>query len=122
MSVLRGVNEKIAISTFANGLRNAELRTIIKSRNYQTLNDAIVGAKEEICSNNVSSSSVYHIKNKQNYNRGYYQGNRGRPRPVRKFNHGYNNNFNRSNFHQSRQNYNKNNTNNYRGNMTHNRG
>lgn len=46
-SVLTKVNEKLAISAFANGLNNQELRTVIKARNYHTLQEAICGAKTE---------------------------------------------------------------------------
>ena len=46
-SILRDVNEKLAINAFSNGLRNGELRTIIKARNYSALKDATVGVKGE---------------------------------------------------------------------------
>nr|CAH7734192.1 unnamed protein product [Callosobruchus chinensis] len=41
------INEKIAVSTFASGLRDQEIRTIVKTRNYEKLMDAIQGAKEK---------------------------------------------------------------------------
>lgn len=47
VNILRGVNEKIAINSFANGLQNSQLRTIIKARNYSNLSNAIRGAKDE---------------------------------------------------------------------------
>lgn len=37
IQILRPINEKSEISSFANGLQNSELRTIIKARNYATL-------------------------------------------------------------------------------------
>lgn len=39
------MNEKLAINTFANGLRDSELRTIIGSRTCSSLKDATVAAK-----------------------------------------------------------------------------
>ena len=45
--VLAGVNEKLAINAFANGLRQNELKTIIKARNFATLREAVLAAAEE---------------------------------------------------------------------------
>ncbi|KAL3279744.1 hypothetical protein HHI36_017252 [Cryptolaemus montrouzieri] len=45
--ILTATNEKIAINSFTNGLRDTELGTIIKSRNYSKLSDAIVAAQDE---------------------------------------------------------------------------
>lgn len=45
--ILRPVNEQIAINSFANGLQSNDLRTIIKSRNFQSLSEAIRGAMNE---------------------------------------------------------------------------
>lgn len=47
MQILTGVNEKLAINAFANGLNNNNLRTIVKARNYSKLSEAIRGAKDE---------------------------------------------------------------------------
>ncbi|KAK9886522.1 hypothetical protein WA026_016798 [Henosepilachna vigintioctopunctata] len=44
---LRHVNKRIAIHTFASGLENIDLRTKVKARNYQSLSEAIQGAKDE---------------------------------------------------------------------------
>lgn len=82
--VLRQVNEKLAINAFANGLRDGELRTIIKARDYKELKDAVSGAKDEeksrVTLNN--SSSVFHMRNRQSSftrSRGHYNpGIRGR--------------------------------------------
>ena len=55
---MKNVNEKVAVNAFSNGLKNPELRTIIKPRNYQSLKAAIGGAK--------------------NYNNRFYKNSRGR--------------------------------------------
>lgn len=57
--VLSKTNEKIAIASFANGLRDPELKTLIKARNFETLQAAIVAAKDEECSKRSSSSHVF---------------------------------------------------------------
>lgn len=107
INILRPVNEKLAINSFANGLNNRDLRTIIKARNYSTLNDAIRGAKDEELSlgdsrplfqmRTYNSNSYFRGSN----NRGYFRQERG---AYRNFgngngNNGYNNyngNFNRN--------------------------
>lgn len=47
VKVLSKINEKVAINAFANGLKNHELRTIIKARNFDNLKDAVCAAVEE---------------------------------------------------------------------------
>lgn len=69
MEILGKVNERIAINSFANGLRNNDLRTIVKARNYSKLADAIQGAKdEEIPSMN--NGQVFHTRGNKNFRRG----------------------------------------------------
>lgn len=46
-SVLKPINEKSAIKTFSDGLRSSRLSTIIASRNYNNLKEAIQAAKDE---------------------------------------------------------------------------
>ncbi|KAH9639666.1 hypothetical protein HF086_017660 [Spodoptera exigua] len=46
-NILKPLNEKYAIKKFANGLRNRRLSTVITSRNYSSLKDAIQAAMEE---------------------------------------------------------------------------
>lgn len=65
-SILRKTNERTAVVTFANGLRNSELRTIIKARNYNALKDAIAGAKDEQKTKGSDNSNVFYYR--QNYN------------------------------------------------------
>lgn len=72
VDILRPVNEKIAINSFANGLNNQNLRTIIKARNYSNLNDAIRGAQDE----EVSMGNPPHVfRIRTNNNNGNYRGN-----------------------------------------------
>ncbi|KAF9788853.1 hypothetical protein SFRURICE_018429 [Spodoptera frugiperda] len=46
-NILKPLNEKYAIKKFADGLRNRRLSTVITSRNYSSLKDAIQAAMEE---------------------------------------------------------------------------
>lgn len=45
--ILRVENEKLAIQSFANGLKSTETRTVVKARGFKTLKEAIREAKEE---------------------------------------------------------------------------
>lgn len=93
-SILRNVNENLAINAFSNGLRNGELRTIIKARNYSTLKDAIVGAKgEEIIKNSNPVNNAFHFHHYNQQNRNVNRGNRG---------HRYFNNVNKASNNNSR--------------------
>lgn len=51
---MRPINEKNAISRFANGLRSQKLSTIISARNFTTLKDAIRAAEDESTASNAS--------------------------------------------------------------------
>lgn len=62
VNVLTPINEKLAINSFANGLQNYQLRTIIKARNYNKLSDAIRGAKDEEMSLPEKSQQVFHMR------------------------------------------------------------
>lgn len=68
VTILREVNEKLAIHSFANGLQNQDLRTIIKARNYNRLNEAIQGAKDEVLPKR--DAQVFHIRGRQNFRPG----------------------------------------------------
>lgn len=76
-SVLTKVNEKLAINAFANGINNQELRTVIKARNYHSLQEAISGAKteERACQQN---SQVYQFNKtrERNYQHNYKNSNK----------------------------------------------
>lgn len=68
--VLSNVNEKLAINAFANGLNQNDLRTIIKSRDYGTLKEAILAATEE--SPAIRENKVFFAR------KGNFRNNRGR--------------------------------------------
>lgn len=74
-NVLRPLNEKFAIKRFADGLRNSRLSTIIASRNFNDLKDAIQVAQEE----ETASSSEYVTSmsyRSRGSSRGFYRGSR----------------------------------------------
>uniref|UniRef100_A0A1Y1KWR7 Uncharacterized protein n=1 Tax=Photinus pyralis TaxID=7054 RepID=A0A1Y1KWR7_PHOPY len=126
--ILQKANEKIAIHTFANGLKDPELRTIIKARDYSKLADAIKGAMDE-GSNNCRSEEVYRVRftnnfrsrghNTYQHNNNYVRGNqyrgvgnnhsnqnyqfRGNSIRGRNFGHRGRNNYNRQNNFSSKQ-------------------
>lgn len=121
ISILKSVNEKIAINTFASGLRDSDLRTIVKARNYSNLKDAIIGAKEEEIVKNSSSTSgsnLFYSQGKRqqfNYTRRPFKRGHGVYRENGRFNK--NSNFmNRQN--QSNNNYNNRNQVQGRGSQT----
>lgn len=62
MQIFAKTNEKIAINTFANGLKDANIKTIIKARNYDRLSDAISGAKDEEITKNSTLQTVFFSK------------------------------------------------------------
>ncbi|CAG4993646.1 unnamed protein product [Colias eurytheme] len=69
-SILKSINEKQAIHKFADGLRNDRLKTVIAARNYNSLKDAIQGAKdEEVTMTSPSSNQVFFAKGRP-YHRG----------------------------------------------------
>ncbi|KAJ3651512.1 hypothetical protein Zmor_017547 [Zophobas morio] len=97
LDVLRLANEKIAINVFSNGLRNTELRTIVKARNYSKLSDAIRGALDEQPSTSLSQQIFNMRINNQfrrNYgNRGNFNSNRSHFQPNSRRNYNHSNSF-----------------------------
>lgn len=77
INVLKSVNEKAAVNIFANGLRDSDLRTIVKARNYQKLTDAISGAKDEerVGPSSSSSPQMFHMRGNGRFSN--YKQNRG---------------------------------------------
>lgn len=74
LQALRPVNEPIAINSFTNGIRNHDIRTILKARNCSTLKEAISVAKNEE-RNKPSSSAIFYSKHRNysyNKNRNEY--------------------------------------------------
>lgn len=74
-SVLKPINEKIALKRFSEGIRDARLSTIIASRNYSSLKDAIQGAKDEEVSSASTSAEANAVEASP---RGQYRGGRSR--------------------------------------------
>lgn len=79
VKVLSKINEKVAVNAFANGLKNHELRTIIKARNFDNLKDAVCAAVEEGRdigeTTSRTESQVFHMHGKkQFYNNSRYAG------------------------------------------------
>ncbi|KAI4470028.1 hypothetical protein MML48_1g03798 [Holotrichia oblita] len=107
---LRSVNEKIALNSFCNGIRNHELRTILKARNCTTLKEAINTAIDEE-KNKPSSSNIFSYNN-----RGYtnYRSNRGQRNSNRRFS------FRNKKFSRQNTNYSHTHNNNANYNMNHN--
>lgn len=70
-SVLRPLNEKLAIKRFADGLRDRRLSTIIAARNFDSLTEAIQAAQDE----EIQSTSPEVIGTYRQYNR-FYSGRR----------------------------------------------
>lgn len=56
-SVLKPINEKLAIKRFADGLRDKRLGTILAARNCTTLKDAVRAAKDEELSAQTTSDT-----------------------------------------------------------------
>lgn len=59
--ILKPINEKTAIHKFADGLRNEKLSTIIAAHGYNSLKDAIQGAKDQEVSMTSASTSQGHV-------------------------------------------------------------
>lgn len=77
--ILKPINEKYAIKKFADGLRNRRLSTIIAARNFESLKDAIQGAKdEEICTTSTSGDVMGMYQTRfSSYSRGRQYRHRG---------------------------------------------
>ncbi|KAK9878620.1 hypothetical protein WA026_022881 [Henosepilachna vigintioctopunctata] len=61
LEIFKGAKEKIAVDVFARGIKNFETRTVIKSRNFNKLSDAINAEKEEAVLHQ-QNASVLHFK------------------------------------------------------------
>lgn len=87
----------MAIDVFTRGLKNTEIRTVIKAQKFETLSEAIVTAKEEALL--VKDASMYFSSNQRGRNgqyRGKFERNgfRGKFQYPQKPN--FNNNYNRN--------------------------
>ncbi|KAK9717364.1 Reverse transcriptase (RNA-dependent DNA polymerase) [Popillia japonica] len=93
---LRPVNEKIAINSFCNGIKNHELRTILKARNCTTLKDAINTAIDEE-KNKPPTSNVFSYNNRGYVNYRGCRGFRNSTRTLQNHFRNKNSNFSRQN-------------------------
>lgn len=98
--ILKPLNEKLAIKTFSNGLRNGHISTIISARNYSSLREAIRGAKdEEMSTTSTEGTLMGFSRGKNRYftnqqrgrgrcfnNRGFQANHRGQNSTYRGFN------------------------------------
>lgn len=128
-AVLQQVNEKAAVSVFSNGLRNSELRTIVKARNYNILKDAILGAKDEesVSRSSAQPQNLFQMRpNSSRGSRGNFNNFRGRDNRGTTFSRGFRRFSNNNNYYytprsgndnynnRNQQNFNTN-SNNFRG-------
>ncbi|XP_028156345.1 uncharacterized protein LOC114349945 [Ostrinia furnacalis] len=109
--VLRPLNEKIAIKRFADGLSDSRLSTIIASRQFHSLPEAIQTALDE-SSLSVGQEQVMNFNKSYRGNRNARFGGR-RGNTTNRYNSGNNNNHNTQNGY-----YNQNNRTFYRGRST----
>ncbi|KAI4464013.1 hypothetical protein MML48_4g00010929 [Holotrichia oblita] len=80
LQTLRPVNEQIAISSFCNGLKNHELRTIVKARNYieiltKTTVDINSFNQSYAAQNNRSNNRNYRFHRSHHHNSGNFRNN-----------------------------------------------
>lgn len=100
-TILKPINEKLAIKRFSDGLRNSRLSTIIAARNYDSLKDAIRGAIDEELSTQDPNSSILSFHRGMSSYRGHYNF-RGRGMQWNnRRSHGFSNPRNNSNYHGS---------------------
>lgn len=96
--ILAGTNEKIALNVFSNGLRDNDVRTIIKARNFLSLKDAIrVAQDEENSKKELNNAHVFHVQNKFKGYRPQYKSNIHRGKPNNFYNNGHSRYFNSRN-------------------------
>lgn len=82
-SVLKPLNEKLAIKSFADGLRNRRLSTIIAARNFSCLSDAVQAAIDEEVSSPSTSADILTMR-RNGYSNSYQSRNyRGQHRNSR---------------------------------------
>ncbi|KAJ8719113.1 hypothetical protein PYW07_016669 [Mythimna separata] len=76
--VLRPLNEKTAIKRFSDGLADKRLSTIIASRQFASLSEAITAAVDEQSMSFQPQEQVMQFRANRNVKRGNYRGPRGR--------------------------------------------
>lgn len=99
--VLRPLNEKTAIKRFSDGLADKRLSTIIASRQFTSLSEAITAAVDEQSMSVQPQDQVMQFRANRNYKRGSFIGSRGRGNRQfynnnKTYNHNYNKNYENS--------------------------
>lgn len=109
-NILRPINEKSAIKRFANGLRNQRLSTIISSRNFEFLKDAIREAQDEENSFLNEGNQVFNVshRGRGNVNRNSYRDFNRTRFSSRQFNNSNFNNNTYANFNNNNQRFSRN--------------
>lgn len=109
LPIFQTENEKIAVDVFARGIRNTELRTIVKAGRYRTLNEAINAAKDEVFISK-QTSTMYHMQRGISNN---FQANKFRGTNNRSHNNNFRGNMNNRYNTNSSGRYNNNSNNHY---------
>lgn len=74
-NILKPLNEKTAIKRFADGLWNQKLSTIISSRNFLNLKDAIRAAQDEQVTQSNNNSQIMSVfRGRGNFDRNFTRG------------------------------------------------
>lgn len=86
-TVLRSLNEKLAIKRFADGLQNRRISTIIAARDFKSLSEAVQAAQDEEIGSAPSNSPAVMGMYKQTYyrNNSFRRTQRGQNRGQRSF-------------------------------------
>lgn len=111
--ILKKNNERIAISSFANGLKDSQLSTVIRARNYDSLKDAIRGALDEENPRS-ESAQIFHARGKHSGRRNFHRGNSRQSNRGNSYQNSRGNS--RGNFRGNNRGYSRGNSNSYRGN------
>ncbi|XP_063893323.1 uncharacterized protein LOC135117650 [Helicoverpa armigera] len=98
--VLRPINEKIAIKRFSDGLSDPRLSTIVASRQFESLPEAIRAAVDEqtLSSDNNPVMNVRRFQNYRGNRRGFTNKNRGTRNYFQNRNQPFQSNFNYRHF------------------------
>lgn len=99
-SILKPINESVAIKRFSDGLRSSRLSTIISARGFSSLKDAIQAAKDEECTSFKSTGNIMHVfknnrfshnnRRSQSFQRGTFRSQYGNNYPRHEAKNSYN--------------------------------
>lgn len=82
--ILKPINEKQAIKSFADGLRNRRLSTVISARNYTLLKDAIQAAIDEETGTQASSGDLMYLHRYNSYHNDFRSAGNSHGRSIRR--------------------------------------